>query len=463
VLPVTIEELESFPLFEGLPRDLLAWLIEVGELHDAPDGYVFSEVDQIAEEMFVVLSGEYRARLSVRGQPVRVLTFTPGMATGRLPFSRMTKYPVRSIAVGRTRVLIVKLSFFPEMLTRSPELGQRLVGVMSDRVREAEKSSQQREKMMALGKLAAGLAHELNNPAAAIVRSADGLRTRLKGLSPLVCELASHHLTEAHVESIEHLRDFARERSTTVKMTPIERGECEEEVGEWLEQRGVGQAWVVAETYVEAGLCRAELEQQTETLPKDALADVLAWVETTLASERLVDEIASAAGRISELVASVKSYSHMDRPVDKQPTDIHQGLDSTLRMLGHELKARHLKIDRAYAADLPAVPGYPGELNQVWTNLLDNAIDAAPEGGQIRIETRREDDAVTVQVMDNGSGIPAEIQSRIFEPFFTTKAVGEGTGLGLDIVRRIITQEHGGDISVQSRPGETVFTVTLPL
>jgi signal transduction histidine kinase len=459
----TVDELLTFPLFEGLPTDLLDWLLSVSELRVAADGDVFIEPDQSAQEMFIILSGGVRGRLSVRGQPLRIFTFGPGSATGLLPFSRMTKYPVRVTAIGPTRVLIVPQTHFQELLTRSPELGRRLVGLMSDRVRENTKVEQQREKMMALGKLAAGLAHELNNPAAAIARSADAMRQRLLAMTPLVGRLAACALTQTDIEAIERLRQVARERAEKVTLSPLERGECEDEVSDWLEARGVAQPWLLAETYVDAGLCLEELEKWTGLLPKVAVADVLAWIEMSLAAERLIDEIGSASGRISELVTSVKSYSHMDHAVDKQPADIHQGLESTLRMLGHELKVRRLTIERAYDAKLPHVPGYPGELNQVWTNLLDNAIDASPEGGRIRIETRREDGTVTIKIIDNGPGIPADVQSRIFEPFFTTKPVGEGTGLGLDIVRRIITQEHGGEVSVASQPGETIFTVTLPL
>jgi signal transduction histidine kinase len=459
----SVEELQTLPIFSGLPVDLLQWLLQIGHVLEADEGDVFMEPGQAADVMFVVLSGALRLRVSMPGQPVAVFVEEKGDATGYLPYSRMTKFPARSTAMGLVRVLRIERTHFDEMLARSPLLGQRLVGVMSDRIRTAEKTTQQREKLTALGKLAAGLAHELNNPAAAIMRASDALRARLDTLTPLAGKLVSCGLTTAHIDAAEALRALAKSRIGTVHFTPLERGQCEEEVGEWLEEHGVPQPWIVAETYVDVGLCRADLDQWAAPLPSGSVAHVLAWVEASLATDRMLNEIGDAGSRISELVAAVKAYSHMDRGVDKQPTDVRQGLDSTLRMLGHELKKRKVNVERQYAADLPPVTAYPGELNQVWTNLIDNAIDAAPEGGRIRIEAAHEDSLVTVRIIDNGRGIAPEIQPRIFEPFFTTKPVGEGTGLGLDIVQRIVSQQHGGQVAVASKPGETVFTVNLPL
>jgi signal transduction histidine kinase len=282
-------------------------------------------------------------------------------------------------------------------------------------------------------------------------------------LTPLASKLASCGLTTDHIDAAENLRALARKRSGEVHMTPLERGECEEAVGDWLQEHGVPEPWVLAETYVDVGLCDGDLAKWAASLPQASIPHVLAWVEASIAADKLLEEIGDAGCRISELVAAVKAYSHMDRGGDKQPTDVRQGLDSTLRMLGHELKKHKLTVEKAYDTDLPAVHAHAGELNQVWTNLLDNAIDASPAGGRLRVEARRDDGTVTVRIIDNGKGIPPEIRSRIFEPFFTTKAVGEGTGLGLDIVQRIVTQQHGGQVAVDSKPGETVFTITLPV
>lgn len=459
----SVDELRTFELFHGLPDDLLAWLIGVGRVVVWDDGDMFIEPGMEATDMYILLEGALRFRIAMPGQPVSVGMLEKGAATGLLPFSRMTKYPGRGTALGTLRYLEVNREHFQEMLTRSPELGKRLVGVMSDRVRSTEKAQQEREKLTALGKLSAGLAHELNNPSAAIMRASDALRQRLQTLTPLAGKLAACGLTADHIEAAEKLRALARTRVGEVRMTPLERGECEEAVGDWLQEHGVPEPWVLAETYVDVGLCEESLKQWASALPKSSIPHVLEWVEANLAADKLIEEIGDASCRISELVAAVKAYSHMDRGGDKQPTDVRQGLDSTLRMLGHELKKHKLTVEKAYDTDLPAVHAHAGELNQVWTNLLDNAIDASPAGGRLRVEARRDDGTVTVRIIDNGKGIPPEIRSRIFEPFFTTKPVGEGTGLGLDIVQRIITQQHGGQVACDSKPGETVFTVTLPL
>jgi signal transduction histidine kinase len=295
------------------------------------------------------------------------------------------------------------------------------------------------------------------------VRATDMMRTRLQSLTTIAARLASAGLTDAHIRAGEALRSLAHEREKTVTMTPLERGKCEEEVGDWLEEYGVPRPWVLAETFVDVGLCQGDMAKWASGGPDGSLANVLEWVEANLAADRLIDEIGEAGKRISELVASVKAYSHMDRGLGKQPTDLRIGLDNTLRILGHELKAKKITVERTIPEDLPPVFGYAGELNQVWTNLLDNAIDATPEGGRIRIELEKDDGAVAVRIIDNGGGIPEEIRDRIFEPFYTTKPVGEGTGLGLDIVQRIVTQQHAGQITVTSKPGETIFTVLLPV
>jgi signal transduction histidine kinase len=450
-------------VFADLPHDFLEWLISVGEVREANDGDVFVEPNSPAEEMSIILTGSIRLRFAMRGYPLTIIPFTAGAVTGLLPYSRMTTIAARIYAVGPTRVLYIHRRHFPEMIQRSPDLVQRLVGLMSDRVRNEEKYEQEREKMSALGKLAAGLAHELNNPAAAIVRSTDALRARLQSLTIIAAKLAAAGLTDAHIRAGEALRTLAHEREKTVTMTPIERGECEEQVGEWLETHKVPRPWVLAETFVDVGLCQGDLQKWEAGTPNGSMGNVLEWVEANLAADRLIDEIGEAGNRISELVASVKAYSHMDRGLGKQPTDLRVGIENTLRILGHELKAKKITVERDIPEDLPTVFGYAGELNQVWTNLLDNAIDATPEGGRIRIEAVQDDGAVSVRIIDNGGGIPDEIRDRIFEPFYTTKPVGEGTGLGLDIVQRIVSQQHAGQVTLDSKPGETIFTVTLPV
>jgi signal transduction histidine kinase len=348
-----------------------------------------------------------------------------------LPYSRMTRYPGNTLATEASQVLRVKKTDFPEMLLVSEELGRRLVAVMSDRVRGDVRLEQQRERMAALGRLSAGLAHELNNPAAAVGRAAASLSQQLATLSALVLDLVRHEVDEAAIEASDELRKLIRGRESG-PLSPLDRGELEESLQASLEEYGVGKAWEIAGTFADEGLTLADLETFAGKVPPAVLGDALAWVGGVLGADRTVAEISSASARISELIASVKIYSHMDRSSDD------------------------------YEEDLPPIPANAGELNQVWTNLIDNAIDAIDDDGELRIEVGQEDAWVAVRVIDSGPGIPDEVRPRIFEPFFTTKGVGEGTGLGLDIAMRIVTT-HQGHIEVQSRAGRTEMCVRLPV
>jgi len=235
-------------------------------------------------------------------------------------------------------------------------------------------------------------------------------------------------------------------------------------VGDWLDARGVADAWPLAGTLVDGGVTLADLEALGQQVSETALPSAVRWVEALVDSARLSQHLRAASTRISELVQSVKTYSHMDRATEKEAVSVSEGVDSTLVMLGHKLKKKSVKIERDYAEGLPKVAAYAGELNQVWTNLLDNAIDAVPEGGTVRVEASRDGlTSAAVRIIDNGPGVPRELQSKIFEPFFTTKPVGQGTGLGLDIVDRIVVQQHGGTVELESEPGRTVFTIRLPV
>jgi signal transduction histidine kinase len=455
------DDLRAVPDLAALPGDLLDWLAASGEVVEAEGGErLFKEGDP-ADHLLVVLAGAYQVFSHVGGQPLLFDTFRQGRISGALPYSRLTHYPGYATVIEPTRLFRLHKELFPEMLRRSPELGQRLVSIMSDRVRDATRAEHQREKMMALGKLAAGLAHELNNPAAAVRRSADSLRERLAALPPLVEELVREGVLEKALRTTRGVLEQVRSRPP-LALSALERSGREDELTDWLDDKEVADGWQIAETLVEAGVAPGDLDRLAEGVEPRALSPLVRWLGGTIEVDRLTVDIASAAGRISELVGSVKTYSHMDQAQDKQPTDLRPGLDSTLIMLGHELKAKHIRVVRADPPEgLPTVPAYPGELNQVWTNLFDNAIDALAEGGELRVETAREGDYVLVRVIDDGKGIPPDVQSRIFEPFFTTKGVGEGTGLGLEIAERIV-RRHSGQIGVESRPGRTVFTVRLP-
>ncbi|MHC4429557.1 MAG: sensor histidine kinase [Planctomycetota bacterium] len=460
-MKLTTDELRTVTILEGLPEEALAWLADHGEKIELAPGDRLFERGQPADFMFVVVGGTIQRFEEIGGQWLPVATTRQGEVTGMLPFSRMTHYPGNTVATEASQVLRVRKTDFPEMLHVSEELGRRLVAVMSDRVRGDVRLEQQRERMAALGRLSAGLAHELNNPASAVRRGAAGLSEQLARLAALVLDLVRHHVDEAAIGATNELRHLARGR-VTGQPSPLDRAELEEELLAWLEDRGVAQAWEIAGTFADEGLTLADLETFAGRVPEAVLGDALAWVGGVLAADSTVAEITSASARISELIASVKVYSHMDRSPEHKPVDVREGLDNTLTMMGHKLKKKSIRLARDYEEGLPPIPANAGELNQVWTNLVDNAIDAIDDGGDLRIEARRDDAWVAVRVIDNGPGIPDEVRPRIFEPFFTTKGVGEGTGLGLDIAMRIV-KTHQGYIEVQSRPGRTEMCVRLPV
>jgi signal transduction histidine kinase len=458
---ITPDDLRAVPVFSRLSEDDLNWLSErMFELRREAGEVVFA-LGEEARLMIVVLDGIIQIMLPSGGIRRHFDTLRAGRVTGSLPFSRMTHYGGQGTVVEKARLACLDKKHFPDMLYRMPDVGQELVGMMSDRVRMATRGDQQREKMMALGKLSAGLAHELNNPAAAVHRLSAALRDRLRDLNTLSGHLATMDLRPECWHAAQTVREKALARADEPGLGAVQRSEREDAISDWLEGRGVDDAWSYSEALVEAGLSPDHLEEVAAGLPAEAVGGVIAWVAAGLDADRLLQEIEAASERISSLVASVKQYSHMDRAPDRQPTDVREGIESTLTMLGHRLKEKSIEVEKAFAPDLPSIEAFPGELNQVWTNLIDNAIDALDEGGRLRINARPEGGMVAVDITDNGPGIPPEVRSRIFEPFFSTKDVGKGTGLGLEIVERIVRQ-HGGDVRVDSVPGETSFRVLLP-
>lgn len=458
---LTASDFRTIDVFHDQDEADLGWLAETAEERVYDAGDVPFERGAVAEEMFVVLEGAFQIFTVTNGQRRPFGTIHAGEISGLLPFSRMETFGGEGIVTEAGRIAAIHKDHFWEMMERMPEVGKRLVGRMTDRVRESSRQDQQREKMLALGKLSAGLAHELNNPASAIRRGASDLRDRFGRMMPLVSRLVGYGLTPDQVEAARAAFQTCT-APTPGTQSALERSEREDELADWLDDHGVPHAYVVAEVLAEEGATPEALGRLAQTVPTEALADVVLWIEKGMAVDRLMAEIERSAVRISDLVASIKSYSHMDRAPARQSTDVHEGLNQTLTMLGHAVRKKAVTVTRAYAEDVPEVCVYPGEINQVWTNLLDNAIDAAPEGGTIEIRSWREGRLVCVAISDDGEGIPADVRDRIFEPFYTTKAPGQGTGLGLDVVQRIVAQ-HEGRIDVESEPGATTFTVCLPI
>jgi signal transduction histidine kinase len=332
-------------------------------------------------------------------------------------------------------------------------------------VREApdESVSQQHGKLIALGTMAAGLAHELNNPAAAIGRSAAEAREAFREASEKAAELGTLPLTEEQRSFVATLpQEVARGSGTAARLDSLEVSDLEDELALWLEDRSVEEGWEISSTLAGAGLDTAWLEGLADRVPQEALGGVLGWLRATMAGDELLREIEGGSARISELVGAIKTFTHMDKAATRK-VDVHAGLNSTLIMLGHKLKKGDVEVVRDYEKDLPHVRGHASELNQVWTNLIDNAIDAVDGQGRITVRTASENGRVLVEVSDDGPGIPDDLRKRIFEPFYTTKDVGKGTGLGLDITYRVVVEDHKGDIRVLSEPGDTRFQVRLPV
>ena len=461
-----VEALRRVGVFADLPEDQLKWFAENGRDERYAAGDILFRKGDPPDWMSVFLEGEMHAYLDDNAHDGYVYISRAGdhasEVTGMLPFSRMTQFTATGRAVMATRVLRFPVSLFPELLQRMPTLAKRLVGIMSDRVREMTTADQQQDKLMALGKLSAGLAHELNNPAAGASRAANDLIVTLAELRAADLRLCRHDLTTEQQDAIRAFEDLALEHTaTTAHLNSLEQSDREDLVATWLEDHGVGDPWKLSGNLVEAGIDAAGLQRISDLLEKDAFDDVLARVNAQLAAAKLASEIKAATTRISELVGAIKEYSYMDQ-ASVQEVDVHKGLESTLLILKFKLKKKSIVITREYAEELPRIKAYGSELNQVWTNLIVNAADAMREGGTLRVRTKREPTDLLVEIRDNGSGIPADLRSRIFEPFFTTKPVGEGTGLGLDTVARIV-RKHRGNIRFESKPGDTCFQVRLPL
>src|SRR5690349_21802138 len=463
--PDRVEALRRVRVFADLPDDQLQWFAGNAEdLRFATGDVMFRKGDP-ADSMAVYLEGEIHAYWDESDHDVVYIARAGDPSTevsGMLPFSRMTEFQVTGYAVTAVRLLRFPVTLFPEMMQRMPVLVQRLVGIMSDRVREATTLDQQQDKLMALGKLSAGLAHELNNPAAGATRAANDLIETLKELRAADMRLCSHDLTHEQQESIDAFESKAIDHTATAKqLNSLDQSDREDEVSEWLEAHGIDEPWKLSGNLVEAGMDSAALEQLLGEIPPTATADVLARMNCQLAAAKLASEIKTATTRISELVSAIKEYSYMDQ-AKVQEVDVHKSLNNTLLILKYKLKKKNISVTRDYAESLPVIKAYGSELNQVWTNLIVNAVDAMKEGGTLKVRTKREPTDILVEIRDNGAGIPASARTRIFEPFFTTKPVGDGTGLGLDTVARIV-RKHRGNVRFESKPGDTCFQVRLPI
>jgi signal transduction histidine kinase len=466
-IPDCVEALRNIGVFADLPREQLEWFIENSDEREFNVGDVAFRKGESPDWMFIYLEGEVHARRDEHNLDDFVYIARAGdpatEISGKLPFSRMKEMVITGRAVVYTRVLLFPVSLFSQLVERMPLLAERLVWIMVDRVRENTRTDERRDKLMALGKLSAGLAHELNNPAAAARRSADELLGTLEELRVADLNLCRYDLTD---EQRGFLYDFEQSaisgaQSFTASGNALAMSDREDELNDWLEGRNVKRAWDFAHTLTEAGLDSEKLEEIAAKIQGEVLEDVLKRVTVQISVAKLAGEIKTSVSRISDLVGAIKEYSYMDQ-TGVQEIDLHKGLDNTLLILKYKLKKKNINVSREYDENLPRLTAHGSLLNQVWTNLIDNAVDAMPEGGRLKIMTRLEPDAVLIEIRDNGAGIPPEVQAHIFEPFYTTKGVSEGTGLGLDTVSRIV-RKHRGNIRFETKPGDTCFQVRLPL
>jgi signal transduction histidine kinase len=464
---LTPDELRGLFLFEDLDDEQLAWVSDNGNVVDRSAGTEVSVEGEPAECFFVLLEGTLSMVRLVGGSEVEtVRTSHRGVYSGAVQFyfgDRLEqRYPATVRAVTDCRFLALPAGPFAAVFRQwYPMAVHLLEGIFVGQRNSAELVGQ-RERLLALGKLTAGLTHELNNPAAAAARATAALRDRFAGMRHKLALLSQGKIDGEMLRSLTGLQEeFVGRIDGTRELSALERSDLEDGVVDWLDEHEVSQPWDLAGVFVAAGLAPHDLERVADAVAPSFLEPALRWLAYTVETETLLVEIGDSTSRISKLVDAAKQYSQMDR-TPHQPTDLRAGLDATLVMLGGKIRPG-ITVVKDYDPDLPQVPAYAGELNQVWTNLIVNALDAMAGEGTLTVRTAREGACALVEIADTGPGIPEDLRPRVFEPFFTTKPVGQGTGLGLDVSWRIVVQRHGGDLRVTSVPGDTRFQVVLPL
>lgn len=455
-----VDRLAEHRTLGAVPREELEWLAAHGSLLHLTAGDVLSAKGARVERMYVVLSGRIAIFVERGGGSHKLLEWRGGDVTGLLPYSRLLTPPGDSVAQEPTVILAVPAEHFPAVARECHEVTSILVHNMLDRSRFFTSSELHDEKMASLGKLSAGLAHELNNPAAAIERSAALLGSRLGDLERAARALGASPLTDSQLEAIDGLRDSCTAAALHGVRSPIQQAEREERIVEWLAAHHLDEA--PAEALSDTAVTIEALDRLAGELDGPSLDAALRWAAAGCSLRGLASEIQEASMRISGLVMAVKGFTHMDQATVAGPVNLARGIDNTVAVLRSKARHKSVAVTVDFEPDLPRVRGFAGELNQIWGNLIDNALDAVPESGRVEVLAARDGPRVVVRIVDNGGGIPAAIRDRIFDPFFTTKPQGQGTGLGLDIVHRLV-QHNDGQITVESKPGRTEFRVALPL
>jgi signal transduction histidine kinase len=466
---LTIAELRTLFLFEKLSDEQLTWISEHGCTQHAEAGQMVLQEGDPAENFYVLLSGTIALTRRIGQDDVQTIrTEQRGVYMGATQaYIRdegvERRYMASMRALDDSDFFVLSSTDFGWMMREWFPMAIHLLEGLALGMRSTQAAISERQRLVALGALSAGLMHELNNPAAAASRATGALRQRVAGMRHKLGMLAHGKVAPERLDALVELQEDVIERAAKApSLTAMQASDREDELGDWMEEHDVTGGWDLAPVFAQGGIDVDCLEEiKTKVVEPGLLDQAIHWIGYALETEQLMSDIEDATGRVSSLVASAKQYSQLDRAAH-QWIDVHTGLDSTLVMLGHKI-GEGVKVVKDYDRDLPQIPAHPAELNQVWTNIIDNAVQAMHGAGTLTIKTYRKDDHVVVSIGDTGPGVPEELRKRVFEPFFTTKAVGEGTGLGLDISYRIVVNGHGGDIVLESRPGDTKFLVSLPM
>jgi signal transduction histidine kinase len=455
-----LDRLAAHRTLGAAPREELAWLASHGSIRHMDAGEILTAKGAKVEGMYVLLSGRIAISVDRGAGPHKIMEWRGGDVTGLLPYSRMVSPPGDTVAQEASEVLAVPREHLREMTRACYEVTAILVHNMVDRARTFTSSDLHDEKMISLGKLSAGLAHELNNPAAALERSASLLSDRLDDAERSARALGAARLTDAQIAALDDVREACAVTRESGVRSPIQQAEREDEIADWLSDHGIDTA--IAEPLADTSVTIDLLNRIATVVDSKALGAALKSAAAGCGVRTLASEIQEAASRIAGLVLAIKGFTHMDQAAVAEPLDLTPSLENTVAVLASKARQKSASVRVELPGDLPRVRGFVGELNQIWANLIDNALDAVAAGGRVDVRASRERSQVIVQIVDDGPGIPAAIRERIFDPFFTTKPVGAGTGLGLDIVRRLI-RHNDAEISVDSRPGRTEFRVALPV